>query len=326
MDNGRLWLLCWWMAIVAVLSTSVAAQESPTRPASTSKQKKAQKQGKTEESFTLVGAGDIAWCRDLSGARATAALIENIPGTVFAAGDLAYDKGTIAEFQNCYDPTWGKFRDRTKPAPGNHEYNGSEATGYFQYWGAQAGDPKKGYYSYDLGVWHVVVLNTNCDIAGLGGCGEGSPEGAWLRADLAAHPNSCIVAYGHHALFSSGILPGHSRHTELRPFWQALYAAHADLVLAGHEHSYERFAPQDPQGKLDPEHGIRQITAGTGGRSHTLLGFAQANSEVRNDDTYGVLKLTLSPGKYEWQFVPESGMTFRDSGKGTCHNTSPIAK
>jgi hypothetical protein len=277
---------------------------------------------KTPDTFTLVGAGDIAWCGNLTGAEATAKLIDKIPGTVFAAGDLAYDRGTIEEFENCYQPTWGRFRKRTMPAPGNHEYNGSDASGYFRYWGSQAGDPEKGYYSFELGPWHVISLNTNCDAAALGGCGEGSPEEVWLKQDLADHPKSCIIAYGHHALYSSGISSKHARHTELRPFWQDLYAAHADLVLAGHEHSYERFAPQDANGHADPEYGIRQITVGTGGRSHTFLGFAQENSEVRNADTFGVLKLTLTRDKYKWEFVPEPGGKFHDSGEGACHNAS----
>lgn len=323
MGIARCLLSC--LAFFAILLTAVQAQDAQPKKPSTPKQKKSQKKP-TGETYTLVGAGDIAACNDLRGARATAALIEAIPGTVFAAGDLAYNQGTISEFRSCYDPTWGKFKDRTRPSPGNHEYNGSDAIGYFQYWDGRAGDPAKGYYSYDLGAWHVVVLNTNCDVSTLGGCDVGSPEEKWLREDLAAHPSSCIVAYGHHALFSSGILSKHSRHKELRPFWQALYEAHADVILAGHEHSYERFAPQDPQGKLDPQRGIRQFTVGTGGRSHTLLGFAQPNSELRNDDTFGVLKLTLSPGKYKWEFVPEAGRSFHDSGEGTCHNVSPIAK
>lgn len=319
------------MAVFLVLDKKFEAQQGPaSRPSSSTST--AKKVGKPRASkrdsgpFTLVGAGDIAGCDNIAGAQATAKLIEQIPGTVFAAGDLAYDHGTESEFQSCYDPTWGIFKDRTKPAPGNHEYNGSNAVGYFRYWGNQAGDPKKGYYSYDLGSWHIVVLNTNCDVPSLGACGAGSPEETWLREDLAAHLNSCIVAYGHHALFSSGFFTRHARHTELQPFWQDLYAVHADLVLAGHEHSYERFAPQDPQGNLDELHGIRQITVGTGGKSHTLLGLAQANSEVRNDNTYGVLKLTLSPGKYKWEFIPEAGRSFRDSGEGSCHNSSVISK
>jgi hypothetical protein len=272
------------------------------------------------KSFVLAGAGDIASCKDPEGARATAKLIEQIPGTVFAAGDLAYEKGSAEEFKNCYDPTWGKFKDRTKPALGNHEYVNPTAQAYFDYWGAQAGPRGKGYYSYDLGAWHVVVLNTNCTARGLGGCGTGSPQEAWLKVDLADHPKACILAYGHHALFSSGVFKKHAIHPELKQLWEDLYAAHADLVLAGHEHSYERFAPQDPEGKADAVHGIREIVVGTGGRSHDLLGFATPNSELRDWQTYGVLKLTLSPGKYTWEFIPEEGKTFRDSGSGACHN------
>lgn len=169
--------------------------------------------------FVLVGAGDIAWCGNLTGAEATAKLIDKIPGTVFAAGDLAYNNGTYEEFEDCYQPTWGRFKNRTKPAPGNHEYNGSDASGYFRYWGTRGGDPATGYYSFDLGAWHIIALNTNCDVVALAGCGEGSPEELWLRRDLLAHANSCIIAFGHHALFSSGLSAQHARHMELRAFW-----------------------------------------------------------------------------------------------------------
>jgi len=310
---------------LAFVPACLKAQGTGSEPRTSTKKHPQAATRKNPTTFTLVGAGDIAGCADLSGAEATAKLIEKIPGTVFAAGDLAYEKGTYEEFQNCYQPTWGRFKERTMPAPGNHEYNGSEASGYFLYWGKRAGDPKKGYYSYDLGHWHIVVLNTNCAAKQLGGCGEGSPEESWLREDLTAHPNACILAYGHHALFSSGISATHARHEELRPFWQDLYAAHADLILAGHEHSYERFALQDPSGSEDPAHGIRQITVGTGGRSHTYLGIPQENSEVRNADTFGVLKLILSPGKFSWQFIPEAGKTFHDSGEGVCHNAGGAA-
>jgi hypothetical protein len=273
--------------------------------------------------FILVGAGDIASCKNPEGARATAKLIEQIPGTVFAAGDLAYEKGSTEDFKNCYDPAWGRFKDRTKPALGNHEYAEPTASAYFQYWGAQAGPPGEGFYSYDLGTWHIVVLNTNCAAKNLGGCGAASPQETWLKEDLAKHANACIIAYGHHALFSSGIFKNHAVHPELKQLWQDLYAAHADLVLAGHEHSYERFAPQDPDGRADAQHGIREIVVGTGGRSHDLLGFATPNSELRDWSTYGVLKLTLDVGKYTWEFIPEEGRSFRDSGSGVCHNQAP---
>ena len=224
------------------------------------------------QTFTLVGAGDIAACQHLASAQATARLIAQIPGTVFAAGDLAYEQGSPDQFRNCYDKTWGEFKDRTKPALGNHEYGDRAAAGYFAYWGAEAGPADKGYYSYDLGDWHIVVLNTNCNAKALGGCDTGSPEETWLRSDLAKYPNACILAYGHHPLFSSGLFKKHALHPSLRSFWEDLYAVHADLILAGHEHSYERFAPQDPQGNPDPARGIREIVVGTGGRSHSPLG------------------------------------------------------
>jgi hypothetical protein len=281
---------------------------------------KATKKQPSPEAFVLVGAGDIASCKNPKGARATARLIEKIPGTVFAAGDLAYEKGSEEDFKNCYAPAWGRFKDRTRPALGNHEYVDPKASGYFQYWGARGGPRGKGYYSYNLGDWHIVVLNTNCDAKDLGGCAAGTPQETWLRQDLAKHANSCLLAYGHHALFSSGVFKSHAIHPELKQLWEDLYAAHADLILAGHEHSYERFAPQDPDGKADPAHGIREIVAGTGGRSHDLLGFATPNSEVRDWVTFGVLKLTLSPGKYRWEFIPEEGKDFHDAGGDVCHN------
>jgi hypothetical protein len=307
-----------------ILAKAQAATGSPTAPSKPRRHKSVQPQP-PEQSFILVGAGDIASCKQPKGAEATAKLIEQIPGTVFAAGDLAYERGTPEEFEKCYGPTWGRFKDRTKPAPGNHEYDGSLAVGYFQYWGTQAGPPEKGYYSYDLGAWHVIVLNTNCGSRVLGGCGQGSPQEQWLHQDLAEHANACILAYGHHALFSSGVFKRHAIHPELRPFWQDLYSAHADLVLAGHEHSYERFAPQDPEGNADAKRGIREIVVGTGGRSHDPLGFPIANSEVRDSETYGVLKLTLSRGAYQWEFIPEEGKPFRDTGQGVCHSSSTRA-
>ncbi len=316
---GVLLLLLFW------LQADVCGQ-TPDKPAPRPTKKHAHRKPlpkpAPEQSYILVGAGDIASCKNPEGAQATAKLIEQIPGTVFAAGDLAYEDGSAADFKNCYDTTWGKFKDRTKPALGNHEYHDPTASAYFQYWGTQAGPAGKGFYSFDLGAWHIVALNTNCAARDLGGCGAGSPQETWLKEDLAAHPNTCILAYGHHALYSSGLFKKHAIHPELKQLWQDLYAAHADLVLAGHEHSYERFAPQDPHGHLDAAHGIREIVVGTGGRNHDPLGFAIANSEVRNTDTFGVLKLTLAPEKYTWEFIPQEGKDFRDSGSGACHNSS----
>ncbi|HXM94935.1 MAG TPA: metallophosphoesterase [Candidatus Dormibacteraeota bacterium] len=314
-----LFILLLLLSTAEVPSWGQSNSRTPNRKTTRSRKRASHKPPK-DDNVVLVGAGDIAGCRDLLGAEATAKLIEQIPGTVFAAGDLAYERGTAAEFTNCYEPTWGRFKERTKPALGNHEYGEQGAAPYFKYWGDQAGPVGKGYYSYELGVWHIVVLNTNCDAPNLGGCAVGSAQETWLKQDLAEHANDCILAYGHHALFSSGIFRRHAIHPELKPLWMDLYAAHADLVLAGHEHSYERFAPQDPNGNADPEHGIREIVAGTGGRSLDLLGFATPNSEVRNWDSFGVLKLTLAPGKYTWEFIPAKGWTFQDSGTGVCHN------
>jgi hypothetical protein len=270
--------------------------------------------------FVLVGAGDIAGCSALEGAEATAKLIERIPGTVFAAGDLAYERGTAQEFRDCYGTTWGRFKERTRPTPGNHEYSAGGGAAYFAYWGQQAGTAEKSYYSFDLGKWHVIALNTNCKAPGVGGCQVDSPQEKWLKQDLAAHANSCMVAFGHHALYSSGVFRSHAVHPELRDLWRDLYEARADLVLAGHEHSYERFAPQDPDGNAAGKNGIREIVVGTGGRSHDPLGTALLNSEVRNVDTYGVLKLTLWPDRYAWEFIPVNSGGFRDSGEQTCHN------
>lgn len=261
----------------------------------------------------LVGAGDIASCSS-SGDEATAGLLDAIPGTVFTAGDNSNDEGTADQFLSCYEPTWGRHKARTRPSPGNHDYLTPSASGYFGYFGAAAGDPSKGYYSYDLGAWHVVVLNGNC--SKVGGCGAGSAQEQWLRADLAAHPAVCTLAYWHQPLFSSG---GHGGDSAFRAFWQALYDYGADVVVNGHDHDYERFASQDPNGTLDWAKGIRQFVVGTGGKSHSAVGSAVANSEVRNSDTFGVLKLTLHSNGYDWEFVPQAGKTFTDSGSQSCH-------
>ena len=264
--------------------------------------------------FVLVGAGDIADCADLLGAEATARLLENIPGTVMAVGDLAYPDGTKENFA-CYDKTWGRVKTRTRPAVGNHEFHSRDATYYFDYFGQAAGDAKDGFYSYDLGVWHIIALNSEC--IEVGGCDAGSREEKWLRSDLAGHSQACTLAYFHKPLFSSG--GKHGDDVEIKPLFQALYAASADVIVNGHDHDYERFAPQDPDGKADPVHGIREFVVGTGGKNHRPFGEPHPNSEVRNADTFGVLKLTLRSNGYEWQFIPESGKTFVDSGSGVCH-------
>jgi hemolysin type calcium-binding protein/calcineurin-like phosphoesterase family protein len=262
----------------------------------------------------LVAAGDIADC-DVDGDEITARLVDSLPGTVATLGDTAYENGTHAEFANCYEPNWGRHRARTRPAVGNHEYGTPGAAGYFDYFGAAAGPAGKGWYSYDLGAWHVIALNSNC--AAVGGCHPGSEQERWLRADLAAHPADCTLAYMHHPRFSSGNVHGGSPGIE--PLWRALYDAGAELVLSGHEHDYERFAPQTPAGSLDPERGVREFVVGTGGRSLRSIGAPEPHSEVVDNSAFGVLHLRVRDGSYDWRFVAQPGKAFTDSGSTACH-------
>jgi hypothetical protein len=256
----------------------------------------------------LVGAGDIASCEG-EGDEATAAMLDGLEGTVFTLGDNAYPDGTAQDFQRCYAPSWGRHRQRTRPAVGNHEYHSANAGPYFDYFGASAGEPGKGYYSYDLGAWHVVVLNSQVEM------GEGSAQEQWLRADLKASTRRCTLAYWHRPLFSSGP----ERDTvDVKPLWVALYEARAEVVLGGHDHLYERFAPQTPEGRVDSERGLRQFVVGTGGMVLHPLGEPLANSEVRIGDTFGLLKLTLEDGAYAWEFLTVDGGV-SDQGRGTCH-------
>ena len=262
----------------------------------------------------LVGAGDIADCAS-SGDEATAKLLDDVSGTVYTLGDNAYESGAPSEFSECYDPTWGRHKARTSPSVGNHEYYTPEASGYFDYFGSAAGDPKKGYYSYNLGGWHVVVLNAQCEH--VGGCEANSPMVNWLEQDLSSNPTPCTLAYWHDPLFSSGY---HGSDPKMKPSWEALYAADAEVVLNGHDHDYERFAPQDPNGKADTQRGIREFVVGTGGRElRPFRTTIEAHSEVRNANTFGVLKLSLYPDSYEWKFVPVAEATFTDSGASWCH-------
>jgi hypothetical protein len=261
----------------------------------------------------ILAAGDIAGC-DTPGDEATAALLDRLPGTVTTLGEHAYETGSDDEFANCYDPTWGRHKARTAPTVGGHEYLSPNATPYYSYFGARAGDPAKGYYSYTLGSWHVISLNTSC--SAIGGCEAGSPIEQWLRQDLLAHPSACTVAMMHEPRFSSGAVHGGSFENE--DIFQALYEAGVEVVLSGDDHLYERFAPQATYGMADPL-GVRQFVVGTGGRSHYAFATVQPNSEARNNDSFGVLKMTLHPGSYDWDFVAEAGKTFTDSGSAPCH-------
>jgi hypothetical protein len=268
------------------------------------------------------GAGSSGSCRQLY----TSNLLVNqgLSG-VLLLGDNQYYCGGYAAFQGSYDLSWGRVKSITFPSVGNHEYltsggtgcdsSNTGAAGYFRYFGAAAGNSGQGYYSYDIGSWHLIALNSQCSQAG--GCSAGSAQGKWLQADLASHAGRCILAYWHIPLFSSG---GRAS-ANSRPFWDALYGAGADVVLNGHDHIYERFAPQTPTGAVDSARGIREFIAGTGGANHTSLAAIAANSQLRNTDTFGVLKLTLHPGSYDWRFEPEAGKTFTDSGSQVCHSS-----
>jgi hypothetical protein len=263
---------------------------------------------------TLLAVGDIGSC-DSTGDEATAALLRDVPGVLATLGDTAYPDGSTADFARCYAPAWGRYRDRTRPAVGNHEYQTAGARGYFGYFGAAAGDPSKGYYSYDLGTWHIVVVNSNC--GAVGGCGAGSAQERWLRCDPARGGRRCTLAYWHHPLFTSGAV--HPGSTAMRPIFRALYDAGAEVVLTGHNHQYERFAPQTPSGRADPARGVREFVVGTGGASHYRFGAIQPNSQARDATTYGVLRLTLRPTGYDWRFLPAAGGHFTDAGSASCH-------
>lgn len=260
-------------------------------------------------SETLIAVADIAAC-DSQGDEATGALVDTIPGTIIVAGDIAYESGTAREFADCYEPSWGRHRSRTRPAPGNHEYVSADAKPYFDYFGANAGPPGRGYYSFDLGAWHIVSLNSNIDAT------VGSAQAQWLRDDLAANRAVCTLAYWHHPVFSSGL---HGSIPKMRAIWQLLYDAGADVVLAGHDHHYERFSPQTAAGVPDSARGLRQFIVGTGGRSRYPALFAQPNTEMRADKVDGVLKLTLRASDYSWEYVPTVRGAAVDAGTARCH-------
>jgi hypothetical protein len=268
----------------------------------------------------LAAAGDIA--KMGAGKEATAKLLDAIdPDVVAALGDLAYDEGTLEQFMALYDPTWGRHKAKTRPTPGNHEFLTPGAAGYFDYFNGvgtatgPAGERGKGYYAYDLGAWRLYVLNSNCTPAG--GCGPTSPQTRSLRDDLAANPRRCVAAYWHNPRFTAG---QYADDDDYVPFWQTLYDAGAELVLVASDHLYQRYAPMHADGTVDRARGIREFVVGSGGADHSDLSpRPDGRREAANDDTFGVIKLTLHPDRYDWQFLPEAGKEYADSGSTACH-------
>jgi hypothetical protein len=291
----------WFAALVASLGLAACGGSSPANPTPTPIPQPG-------ADAVLLAAGDIGWC-GAPDPEATAKLLDANPGEVAALGDIAYPDGTSSDFEKCYAPTWGRHRSRTHPIPGNHDYHTAGAAPYFAFFGDAAGSPGHGYYSYTLETWHIVALDSNVAI------GAGSAQVAWLADDLRLNASPCTLAYLHHPLYSSGPSLGVGF---TRDAWRVLYQSGVDVVLTGHDHLYERFGPQDPDGRPDYSLGIREFVVGTGGAPLYDVTRLAANSEVVGR-AHGVLRLTLKPGKYEWEFLPAAGNTFRDFGSGACH-------
>lgn len=262
--------------------------------------------------LVVVAAGDVSH-PEVREQEVTAKLVESLsPVAVLVPGDAQYGEGLLEEFQRAYEPTWGRFKDKTWPAPGNHEYK-SGANGYFDYFGPRAGPERRGYYAFDLGDWHVISLNTG-HLCERGACDEQSAQFKWLEADLAATKKKCVIAFWHHPTFNSG---HHGPFVAALPMWKLMAAHHVELVLNGHEHFYERFEPLDAQGAPSAD-GVVQVTVGTGGIGFSDFKTSQPGSVVRQNDTLGVLKLTLRPSSWEADFVPVPGAKFTDHFSGTC--------
>lgn len=237
------------------------------------------------------------------------------PIAVLALGDNAYNEGTLLEFEESYDPSWGRLKETTRPVPGDREYETRNAGGYYDYFGAAASDPSRGYYSYDIGTWHLVALNSNC--SEVGGCGVSSPQGQWLEDDLKENRTQCTLAYWHHPLFSAGPT-AETGSNQVGGFWKTLHENSADIILNGHDQNYQRFARQSPNGRAQPIEGIRQFVVGTGGRALQVPDDTPPNLQRRNSVDYGILELTLHPTRYTWRFVPVGSTTFTDVGTGPC--------
>ena len=275
----------------------------------------------TPDDPVIVAVGDIACntssytsetCRH---AQTSDRMMAINPDAILTLGDNQYENGELSNYNNYYDPTWGRAFDKTYPSPGNHEYGTSYAGGYSDYFGPRTGDPNNEYYySFDIGSWHIVSLNSNCSEEGVGGCASNSPQAQWLDNDLSTHNNACTLVYWHHPRYSAG---SHGDNSKMDYFWQLLDAHNVDVALAGHDHNYQRFAPMDLTGSYDPN-GIREFVVGTGGKSHYSLNSTDTNLEYYNTSTFGVLKMTLHDASYDWEFVGESGNTV-DSGSWNCN-------
>lgn len=294
------------LAILLSLSVVSACSGQPGAPSSISGGN-APGSGSSAATEVFVGAGDIGRCGSVW-AEETAKLLDRQPGTIFALGDNAYPRGSEDDYRECYAPSWGRHRSRTRPVPGNHEYETAGAAGYFAYFGAHAGAPDRGYYAFTLGAWRIFALNSEVPAS------AGSAQAAWLRAELASAPSACTAAYWHRPLVSSGL---HGDNPDMRELFRILYDAGAEFVLSGHDHMYERFGRLDPNGRPDPR-GTRQFVVGTGGTPLSDHLRVRLGSEAQGA-SFGVLRFDLSPGSYRWQFLSVGGESFQDSGVDACH-------
>lgn len=300
------------LRVAAVLGALVLMGSAPGLAATTTAP--AAPTGPVPPPATVLIAGDIASCA-WSGDRKTADIIKSRAGIVMTAGDNAYQTGSVAQYRDCYDPTWGQFKSRTRPVPGNHDWGTPGAAGYFGYFGSNAGPAGRGYYAFNAGTWRIYALTGDC--WAVGGCKAGTPQYTWLEADLAAHPRACVMAAWHQPRFSSG---PHGNSGAVVPLERLLYVNGAEIVVNGHDHHYERFGLARPNGNPDPARGIREFVVGTGGAPlYPFRTTLAPNSEVRNASTHGVLRLRLDAGAYAWKFLPVAGKTFTDEGSGTCH-------
>ena len=314
---------------VAVLGLGILATVTGALAAAQGGEPAAGAQG-TADSVVIAAAGDLVCGTETPRERIpclheyAADLVKSLkPSALLLLGDLQYETGTMADFQAFYEPSFGEFKSITYPVPGNHEYFTPGATGYFDYFNGvgadsgRAGQRRRGYYSFNLGAWHVIALNSNCSY--VGGCGARSPQATWLKADLAANPAKCTLAYMHSARFSSG---EHGNDELLRDLWQIMHEAGVDVVLSAHDHTYERFRPQDAAGRPDEKRGIRAFVVGTGGKGLARFSRTRPNSEVRENSAIGFLTMVLKQDSYSWRFAPIPGLPdpFEDPGEGTCHD------